>query len=121
MLILIAGGLLKKKEWALHNAVVSANVDIVHAAVPSSEHVHINVIGENTDLFILLFYYANDNGINYCSDIWISTPNPIYDILSIQSLLGRDNYNMLLFLYAFIGHTKSTTSRIFSNGKPSVF
>ena len=121
-MISLIGDMLKQQGCAVHNADGDADVDIVHAAVSSSEHVHTTVIGEDTDLLILLRYHAKDNGFKlyYRSDIRRgSTPNPVYDILNMRSLLGHENCNLLLFLHAFTGC--DTTSRIFSIGKSSAF
>ena len=98
--------MLKKRGCSVHNADGDADVDIVYAAVSSSEYATTIVIGEDTDLLILLLYHARNRGFKlyYCSDIRRRQPaNPVYDIHAIQSQLGSDTCMYLLFVHAFTG------------------
>lgn len=63
------GEKLKKNGCAIHYADGNADVDIACAAV-SSENATITVIGDDTDLLVLL-YHAKNNGfrVYYHSDI----------------------------------------------------
>ncbi len=61
---------LEKKGCTVINASGDADVDIVKAAVKASEHQPTTLIGEDTDLLILLLYYAgtNNRGLYFRSD-----------------------------------------------------
>lgn len=61
---------LEKKGCTIINALGDADVDIVKAAVKASEHQLTTLIGEDTDLPILLLYYAGTNkrGLYFRSD-----------------------------------------------------
>ena len=114
--------MLKKCGCTVYIADSDSDVDIVHAAVSSSENATTTAIGEDTDLLILLLYHAKNGGFKlyYRSDIRRGqSPNPVYDIHSIQSLLGNDTCKYLLFVHAFT--CCDSTSRIFSIGKAKVF
>ena len=94
--------MLKDRGCTVHNAIGDADVDIVGAAVSSSEKGNTTVIGEDTDLLILLLYHANYTGFKlyYRSDVRRGqSPNPVYDILLIKSLLGDDTCKFLIFVH----------------------
>lgn len=120
--ISLVGDILKKSGCTVHIADGDADVDIVRAAVSSSENATTTVIGEDTDLLILLLYHAKDSSFKlyYRSDIRRTpSPNHVYDILSIKTLLGIDICKYLMFVHAFTGC--DSTSRIFSIGKAKAF
>ncbi|KAG7169069.1 hypothetical protein Hamer_G018838 [Homarus americanus] len=93
-------------------------MDIVKAAVKAS-HQLTTLIGEDTDLLILLLYYAeaNNRGLYFRSDK--STVAKVNNISEMKQVLGSDMCSQLLFIHAFTGC--DTTSRIFSVGKKSAF
>ena len=76
------------------------------------------LIGEDTDLLVLLLYHA---AANDCKDLYFRSdkgkPN-VYNIKVLKRLLGDDVCSDLLFVHAFSGC--DTTSRIFGVGKKSV-
>ena len=63
--------MLKKRGCSVNIADGDADVDIVHAAVSSSNYATTTVIGEDTDLLILLLYHERNRGFKlyYRSDI----------------------------------------------------
>ena len=95
-----------------------ADVDIVKAAVTMSTTRSTTLIGEDTDLLMLLLYHGNldSKDIFFRSDKGKSF---VYDIKVLKALLGTDVCTGLLFAHAFTGC--DTTSRIFGVGKKSVF
>ena len=122
LIILLIAEKLRKHGCTVQHAVGDADVDIVRAAILSSEHSSTTIIGEDTDLLILLLYHAKNYGFKlyYRSDIKRgSSMNPVYDILGIQALLGTDICKYLLFLHAYTGC--DTTYRFFSVGKAKAF
>ena len=79
------------------------------------------MIGEDTDLLILLLYYA-DTGpdikdLYFRSDKTDATK--VHDINRLKAIIGPDICTQLLFLHAFTGC--DSTSRIFSIGKKMAF
>jgi len=78
------------------------------------------VIGEDTDLLVLLLYYAQAD----IKDLYFRSDKPTaassaYHINSLQSHLGYSICSYLLFVHAFSGC--DSTSRIFGVGKKAVF
>ena len=86
-----------------------ADVDIVEAAVPSSMTKSTTVIGDDTDLLVLLLFKA----LNFRSDT--SKYTKVYDFSVLRNVLGSDVSKHLLFAHAFTGC--DTTSRIYGMGK----
>ena len=97
-----------------------ADVDIVKAAVKEANLHSTAVIGEDTDLLVLLLYHANagSNDLYFYSDVK-SKEAKVYHINNAKILLGLDICKQLLFIHAFTGC--DSTSRIFGIGKKSVF
>ena len=110
---------LQMKDCKVINASGDADVDIVKAAIKASQHQPTTLIGEDTDLLILLLYYAdtNNKGLYFRSDK--STVPKVYDISEMKQVLGSDLCSQLLFIHAFTGC--DTTSRIYNVGKKSAF
>ena len=76
------------------------------------------LIGEDTDLLVLLLHYASPSDgkkLYFRSDKW--SPTVMQDIKVIKQVLGNEICQSLLFLYAFTGC--DTPSRIFEIGKQS--
>ena len=78
------------------------------------------LIGEDTDLLILLLYHANANfkDLYFYSDIK-SKETKVYHINCMKNLIGNELFAQLLFIHAFTGC--DTTTCIFGIGKKSVF
>ena len=88
------------------------------AAIAMSAYKSTTLIGEDTDLLVLLLYHvpANDcKRLYFRSDK--GTPN-VYNITVLKRLLCDDVCSDMLFIHAFSGC--DTTSRIFGVGKKSV-
>ena len=100
-----------------------ADVDIMKAAVEASLVDPTTVIGEVTDLLVLLLYYAQRDSIKdlyFRSDkIKADGSFKVYDIKHLQEILGHDVCLQLMFIHAMTGC--DTTSRIFTVGKKTVF
>ena len=95
-----------------------ADFDIVKAAVAMSAHISTTVIGEDTDMLVLLLYHAPAND---CRDLYFRSekgkPN-VYNITVLKRLLGDDDYSDMLFIHALSGC--GTTSIIVGAEKKSV-
>ena len=111
---------LRKKECSVINAPGDADVHIVRAAVAASSHQSTTLIGEDTDLLVLLLHYAptENKGLYFRSDS-TSRPSKVYDISRIKSVFGNEFCSQLLSIHAFTGC--DSTSRIFGVGKKSAF
>jgi hypothetical protein len=101
-----------------------ADVDIVMTCLDSAKSHSTCLIGEDTDLLILLLYHMDNDKFNiyFRSDVKRSNTNKqniIYDIRSLQRSLDKDVLQSLLCLHAFTG--SDTTSRVYSVGKPAIF
>ncbi|KAG7160079.1 hypothetical protein Hamer_G012612 [Homarus americanus] len=81
-------------------------LDIVKAAIKASQHQLTTLIGEDTDLLILLLYYAeaNNRGLYFRSDK--STVPKVYNLSEMKQVLGSDMCSQLLFIHAFTGCDK---------------
>ncbi|KAG0715131.1 hypothetical protein GWK47_012669 [Chionoecetes opilio] len=93
-----------------------ADVEIVKAAVSMSSNKRTSLIGEDTDLLVLLLHHASTsdgNKLYFYSDK--GSPATVYDIKVMKKLLGNDVCSSLLFLHAFTGC--DTTSAVFGIGK----
>ena len=116
---LISDGL-RKRGCNVINASGDADVDIVKAAVESS-HLHsTTLIGEDTDLFVLLLYHAHAEYKNlYFRSDTKAKATKVYNINRLKVILGNDLCSQLLFIHAITGC--DTTSRIFGVGKKATF
>lgn len=97
-----------------------ADLDIVKATVTMSYFKSTTLIGEDTDLLVLLLYYASQESkdLYFRSDKDKET-SYVYDIKALKQLLGDEICSDLLFAHAFSG--SDTTSRVFGVGKKTVF
>ena len=97
-----------------------ADYDIERMAIESSVDYCITVIGEDTDLLILLLYHADVNSKPlYFQSCKRAGNKIIHDIISYKKILGNDICSNLLFLHAFTGC--DSTSSICGIGKASAF
>ena len=92
----------------------------MRAAVDAANFQSVALIGEDTDLLVLLLFHAKVDSKNlyFYSDTQSKEPK-IYHINCMKALLGNELCAQLLFIHAFTGC--DTTSRIFGIGKKSVF
>ena len=96
--------------------------DIVKAAVEASRLHTTTLIGEDTDLLVLLLYYAQGDTMALYFKSDRTKPDgsfKVYDINRLKDILGHDLCSQLLFIHAMTGC--DTTSRIFGVGKKSAF
>ena len=97
-----------------------ADVDIVKAAVERSHHCTTTLVGEDTDLLILLLHYSRtDNEVIYFRPDANKQlkERKVYNINLLKETLGKDLCNELRFIYAYSGC--DSTSRIFGIDKKS--
>ena len=76
------------------------------------------LVADDTDLVILLCYYADPDGFALfmqCSTRGTTKENRIWDIKVTQSELGADICNNILFIHTILGW--DTTSRLYGLGK----
>ena len=103
------------------NATGDADYDIVQAAVRASQLQSTTLIGEDTDLLILLLHHFAEGGNRdlYFRSDKTQDQSRVYHINRLKSLLGSQASTMMLFVHDFTGC--DTTSRIFGVGKKSLF
>ena len=111
---------MQQKGGHVIHAEGDAGVDIAKAAVTASSYSSTTLIGEDTDLLVLLFYYEeqDSNDLYFWSDKDKIKPY-VYDIRILKQLLGGEFSYNLLFGHAFSG--SDTTSWIFGVGKKTIF
>lgn len=110
---------LRGKGCEVINAPGDADVQIVKAAVLSSVTRSTTLIGEDTDLLVLLLHYTQqaNKDLYFRSDK--ANADKVYHINELKMVMGEELCSQLLFLHAYTGC--DTTSRIFGVGKKSVF
>ena len=103
---------LRGKGCEVINVPGDSDVQIVKAAVLSSL---IRLIGEDTDLLVLLLHYMQQANkyLYFRSDK--ANADKLYHINELKIVLGEELCFQLLFLHAYTGC--DTTSRIFGVGK----
>ena len=119
-MIKLIGSRFQERGCCVIHDEADADVDIVKAAVTMLSYKSTTLVGEDTDLLILLLYYANDD----CKDLYFRSDKDqmkprVYNIKILKQLLGNDVCTDLLFAHAFTGC--DTTSRVFGIGKKTVF
>ena len=117
--ILLLGTYLEENGLAVRYADSDADVLIVYTAIEHAETTTTYVIGEDTDLLVLLSYHAKKNSkkIFLRSDTkqTKTKPNKVWDIHKTQTLLTIPVCKLLPFLHAITGC--DTTSRVYGTGK----
>ena len=115
----LLGKQLEETEVKVHHAENDADVLIVQTALTQSATNEVVVIGEDTDLLILLLYHAapEKNNIYLKSEQkqTVMKKVKIWDILKAKSNLGGRICTLLPAIHAFSGC--DTTSRMFGIGK----
>lgn len=107
---------MRQKGCHVIQAEGDADVDIVKAAVSMSLYRSTTLIGEDTDLLVLLLYHATTD----CKDLYFRSDKGkanVYNIKVLKCVLSDDVCADLLFAHASSGC--DTTSRIFGVGKKS--
>ena len=110
---------LRGKGCEVINAPGDADVPIEKAAVLSAVSHSTTLIGEDTDLLVLLLHYAQqaNKDLYFRSDK--ANADKVYHINELKMVMGEELCSQLLFIHAYTGC--DTTSRIFGVGKKSVF
>ena len=114
------GDKLQLKGCMVHHAPGDADLLIVEKAVESATMKDTVLVGDDTDLLVLLCYHAslNSRSIFFRPEPKKSTKNPrVWNIKSVKEHLGPDICTHILFLHALLGC--DTTSRLYGIGKGS--
>lgn len=108
---------LEKSGSEVNHADGDADVLIVSTALKAAETCNTILIGDDTDLIILLCHHAtrNDMKIFFHSKPKSGESDRYMDIRQVQSALGNQVCQCLLFAHAILGC--DTTSRLFGFGK----
>ena len=120
-LITLIGDQLKEVGCTVIQAEGDADVDIAKTAVNSTILHSTTLIGEDTDLLMLLLHYCMSDGkpLYFRSDNQSRNNQKVYNINQMKHLLGSQLCTQLLFLHSFTGC--DSTSRVYGVGKKSVF
>ena len=112
---------IKMNEAKLQAIQSSGDADllIVQTAIKSAATRPTVVIGEDTDLLILLLHHVNED----CQRILFTSeqksrskgPTKLWDIKHVKSMLGQEVCDAILLIHALLGC--DTTSRLYSIGK----
>ena len=113
---------LTERDCPVVNAHGDADVDIVKTAVEKYLQHTTTLIGEDTDLLVVLLYYAQGEVMH----LYFRSDKPkadgtieVYHINRFQEVLGHEMCSQLMFIHAITG--SETTSRIFGVGKNTAF
>ena len=98
---------LLEQGYDVHSAEEDADLLIVLTAVELAENLCTVLIGDNTDLLVLLCHYAKLNA----NKLYLKTKNKTWDILDLKSNMGSPLCSNILFIHSFPGC--DTTSKIF--------
>ena len=110
------GDHLENSKCKIHHAPGDADLLIVQKAVESAAMVNTLLVGDDTDLLILLCYHASldSHSIFFQPEPKKATKNPrVWDIKAVKEQLGPEVYSYILFLHAVLGC--DTTSRLYGN------
>ena len=115
-IILAIGEKLSSAGCSVQHASADADVLIATTAIHSARTQLTCLIGNDTDLLILLLYHvtATHKGLYFRSETKASNEHKLWNICSIKEKL-RDMCGAILFLHAFLGC--DTTSRLQGIGK----
>ena len=119
--ICLLGNFLTEKGLKVKHADADADLLIVTTAVESANESETHLIGEDTDLLVLLCYYVRQDAhrLIFRSDSRYSTVKPkVWDIQKTKTPLGKETCKLLPLSHALTGC--DTTSRIFGISKPAV-
>ena len=112
------GDQLENSKCKVHHAPGDADLLIVQKAVESAAIVNTVLVGDDTDLLILLCYHASldSHSIFFRPEPKKTTKNPrVWDIQVVMEQLGPEVCSHILFLHAVLGC--DTTSRLYGIGK----
>ena len=116
--IRLLGGTLEKAGCKVVYSDSDADTNIVEITILENQDKDVTLIGEDTDLLILLLYktIVSDYNLLFYSD---KTTTTAIDIPKYKEALGTNLCGTLLFLHAFTGC--DTTSAIYGHGKTAAF
>jgi hypothetical protein len=108
---------LKKQHCQVYHAVGDADVLIVQKAVEWAATTNTVLVGDDTDLLILLCYHANlrSNDLFFCPEQKNAKKIRVWNIKAIKEQLGSELCENILFLHGILGC--DTTSRLYGIGK----
>ena len=108
---------LKKNNCEVHHASGDADLLIVMIAVQSANSSNTLLVGDDTDLLVLLCYASiESHDLLFCPEPKKNTPQPrIWNIKETKQRLGPDICQHILFLHAVLGC--DTTSRLHGIGR----
>lgn len=108
---------MQENGFKVINAEGDADLTIVRTAIESSQTSRTILVGDDTDLLILLLHYAYQIKwpILLKSEPKKGKGGKIWDILEIRDVIGYETCSSLLFAHAFLGC--DTTSKPFGIGK----
>lgn len=109
---------LQKKNCETHHASGDADLLIVLKAIQSATTTNTVLVGDDTDLIVLLCYHASmeSHDLFFRPEPKRNTKNPrIWNIKATKQMLGPDICNHILFIHALLGC--DTTSRLYGIGK----
>ena len=106
---------MRKKGCDVIQAEGDADVEIAKTAISISAFKSTTLIGEDTDLLVLLLFHAD---VSKCTALYFRSDkakSDVYNIKVLKEVLGKAVCNDLLFLHAFTGC--DSVSRVFGIGK----
>jgi len=106
---------MRQKDCDVNQAAGDADVEIAKAAINMSAFKPTTLIGEDTDLLVLLLFHVD---ISKCTALYFRSDKSksyVYNIKVLKQVLGEAVCNDLLFLHAFTGC--DSVSRVFGIGK----
>ena len=109
---------LQKKNCQTHHASGDADLLIVLKAIQSATTTNTVLVGDDTDLIVLLCYHASldSHDLLFRPEPKKTTRKPrTWNIKAIKQRLGPEVCNHILFMHAFLGC--DTTSHLFGIGK----
>ncbi len=109
---------LKKQHCQVYHAAGDADVLIVQKAVECAATTNTILVGDDTDLLILLCYHANltSHDLFFCSEPKKNAKKiRVWNIKSIKEQLGSELCESILFVHGILGC--DTTSRLYGIGK----
>ena len=108
---------LRAKGVSVSQASGDADVPIVEAAVASSRYHDTAVVGDDTDLLVLLCYHCDlsSKKLFFAPEPKSNKAPRIWDIHTLKEKLGQDTCHLILFAHALLGC--DSTSRIHGVGK----
>ena len=112
---------LEKKNCETHHASRDADLLIVLKAIQSATITNTMLVGDDTDLIVLLCYHASlkSHDLFFRPEPKRTTKKParIWNIKAVKQRLGPEVCKHILFMHAFLGCDSDTTSHLYGIGK----